>query len=127
MFSGCNSPLPSRNTRPLVFLSRSWVLTASRSALANPLPPPPTPPPPRPTAPAEPDFGSDVFEDATITFYDSADCSNATDTEAYTTAELYEFYGVEDGTSCSPSGLFEFNTVIQCSGGSPAAVYYEVP
>eukprot|EP00903_Cladosiphon_okamuranus_P016017 g14789.t1 len=73
----------------------------------------------------EPDFGSDEFEDATITFYDSADCSNSNDTETYTMAELYEFYGVEDGTSCSPSGDFDFNTVIQCSGDSPVAVYYE--
>lgn len=80
----------------------------------------------RPSEPTEPDFGSDEFEDATITFYDSADCSNATDTEVFTAAELYELYGVEDGTSCSPSGEFDLNTVIQCSGGSLAAVYYEV-
>eukprot|EP00752_Nemacystus_decipiens_P013497 g11956.t1 len=72
----------------------------------------------------EPDFGSDEFEDATITFYDSADCSNATDTEVYTVAELYEFYGLEDG-SCSPSGEFDFNTVLHCSDDSPVTVYYE--
>lgn len=74
----------------------------------------------------EPDFGSDEFEDATVTFYDSAECTNATDTEVYTVADLYELFGVEDGTSCSPSGDFDFNTVIHCSDGSPAAVYYEV-
>lgn len=82
--------------------------------------------PPRPIEPTEPDFGSDEFEDTTVTFYDSSACTNATDTEVYTAADLYELYGVEDGTSCSPSGDFDLNTVIHCSDGSPAAVYYEV-
>lgn len=74
----------------------------------------------------EPDFGSDDFEEATITFYDSSDCGNATDTEVYTIADLYELYEVADGTSCSASGDFDLYTVIQCSDGSPASVYYEV-
>lgn len=82
--------------------------------------------PPRPTDSTEPDFGSDEFEDLTITFYDSAACTNATGTEELTEADLYALFGVEDGTSCSPSGDFGFNTVIHCSDGSPAAVYYEV-
>ncbi|CAM9346054.1 unnamed protein product [Scytosiphon promiscuus] len=74
---------------------------------------------------AEPDFGSDEFEEATVSFFDSADCSNATATEVYTVADLYELFEVEDGTSCSPSGDFDFYTVIHCSDGAPAAVYYE--
>lgn len=41
-------------------------------------------------------------------------------------ADLYELYEVADGTSCSASGDFDLYTVIQCSDGSPAAVYYEV-
>lgn len=61
-----------------------------------------------------------------VTFYDSLDCSNATETVAFTAADLYELFGVEDGTSCSTSGDFDFNTVVHCSDGSPAAVYYEV-
>ncbi|CAM9999973.1 unnamed protein product [Ectocarpus fasciculatus] len=73
----------------------------------------------------EPDYGSDDFEEATITFYDTSDCGNATDTEVYTMADLYELYEVADGTSCSASGDFGLYTVIQCSDGSPAAVYYE--
>ncbi|CAM9801592.1 unnamed protein product [Ectocarpus sp. 8 AP-2014] len=73
----------------------------------------------------EPDYGSDDFEEATITFYDTSDCSNATDTEVYAMADLYELYEVADGTSCSASGDFDLYTVIQCSDGSPAAVYYE--
>lgn len=84
----------------------------------------PPPSPVRPIERTEPDFGSDEFEEATITFYDSANCSNATDTEMFTVADLYELYGVEE--SCSPSGDFDFNTVLHCSDGSPAAVYFEV-
>lgn len=61
-----------------------------------------------------------------MTFYDSSDCSNATETEVYTTAELYNLYEVGDGTSCSPSGDFDFYTLLHCSDSSPAAVYYEV-
>lgn len=74
----------------------------------------------------EPDFGSDEFVEATVSFFDSSDCSNATDTEVYTVAELYDLFGVEDGTSCSPSGDFDLYTVIHCSDGAPAAVFYEV-
>ena len=81
---------------------------------------------PAPISTPEPDYGSDDFEEATITFYDTSDCGNATDTEVYTMADLYELYEVADGTSCSASGDFDLYTVIQCSDGSPAAVYYEV-
>ncbi|CAB1117615.1 unnamed protein product [Ectocarpus sp. CCAP 1310/34] len=73
----------------------------------------------------EPDYGSDDFEEATITFYDTSDCSNATDTEVYAMVDLYELFEVADGTPCSASGDFDLYTVIQCSDGSPAAVYYE--
>lgn len=83
-------------------------------------------PVPPPTEPTEPDFGSDEFEEATVTFYDSSDCTNATESEVYTVAELYDLYDVGDGTSCSPSGDFDFYTLLHCSDSSPAAVYYEV-
>ncbi|CAN0122011.1 unnamed protein product [Pylaiella littoralis] len=73
----------------------------------------------------EPEYGSDEFEDSTVTFYDSSDCTNATETEVYTVADLYDLFGMEGATTCSASGDFDFYTVLHCSDGSPAAVYYE--
>lgn len=86
------------------------------------------PPPPRsfpPVSRAEPDFGSDEFEDATVTFYEDADCATEVESEAFEVADLYELYGI-DGTSCSMSGDFDFYTVLHCAESAPAAVYYEV-
>lgn len=74
---------------------------------------------------AEPDFGSDEFDEATITFYEDEDCATEVESEVYSGADLYALYGI-NGTSCTMSGDYDFYTVLHCSESSPAAVYYEV-